>query len=205
MNKISVRVNAILLATVVFFAPAYAVENEQLEVTLVQQQDAVSSSEHVVWYKKRSTYIAAAAATAVVAYAIAVHKNKIVGPIALFTALFCAEKQITEDKDDNNSKNDISKIEHEKLGKQEINEPADKGQANDPIIEDKQLSAQNEQQVGTQNDQESTNSPVLETKTVVQGVVIGDKDNWLTDKMRELLSSARAREFLSSGLFGSEE
>lgn len=92
MNMISKKINAILLAAAIASAPAYAAEMQPTE-----QQDAERTS--VVWYKKRSTHlIAAVAATTIGLYALAVRKNKIAGPVALFTALFCGCKNAQEIK-----------------------------------------------------------------------------------------------------------
>ena len=92
MNTISKKINAIIFAAVVASAPVYASEMQTTE-----QQDTAETS--VVWYKKRSTHmVAAAAATAIGLYALAVRKNKIAGPVALFTALLCGSKNAQETK-----------------------------------------------------------------------------------------------------------
>lgn len=98
MNTISTRINVIFLATMVACAPVCASENQSVTI-VAEQQDPTNTQDSVVWYKKRSTHIMAAlAATAVGIYALAVRKNKIAGPMALFTALFCANKKAQEVK-----------------------------------------------------------------------------------------------------------
>jgi hypothetical protein len=89
---ISKKINAILLATVIASASAYAAEVQQTE-----QQDTAQTS--VIWYKKRSTHlVAAAAATVIGVYALAVRKNKIAGPVAWATTLFYGCKNAQEVK-----------------------------------------------------------------------------------------------------------
>jgi len=97
MNTISKKMNMMLLAAMVACAPVCAAENQSVTV-VAEQQDATNTQDSVVWYKKRSTHIMAAlAATAVGIYVLAVRKNKIAGPVALFT-LFCANKKAPEVK-----------------------------------------------------------------------------------------------------------
>jgi hypothetical protein len=102
---VSKRINAILLTTIVACAPVYAAENQPTEIASEQQDTAKTCDSSVVWYKKRSTHIVATvAATAIGLYALAVRKNKIAGPIALFTAIFCANKKAQEVKNPNEEK-----------------------------------------------------------------------------------------------------
>lgn len=102
MNTISTKINAILLATIVAIAPVCASEN-QSTIIVSEEQDMANTQDSVVWYKKCTTkhVIAGLAVTAIGLYALAIRKNKIAGPIALLTALFCAKKNIAEVKDGN--------------------------------------------------------------------------------------------------------
>ncbi len=107
MTTISKRINVLFLAMAIAFVPVYAdnadIYSEEIaqEYEDFQELNEVEDQKTDVWYKKHSRYIIAAAVTTIAVYALAVHKNKITGPIALLTALFCAEKTIDTPKTQN--------------------------------------------------------------------------------------------------------
>jgi hypothetical protein len=93
MNKINQQMYALLAVAIMsVVVPVQAMGNQ--DEIFVQQEIAMNSSQEspVVWYKKRSTKVAAVAVTtAAIAYAIAVRMGKVASPVTLFTALFCAQ------------------------------------------------------------------------------------------------------------------
>ena len=109
------QINAFMCALIIVCASICAQETQSVQVG---ESGESSAQKSVVWYKKRSTRIMAAlAATAVGIYALAVRHNKIAGPIALFTALFCCHKNMVENGNgdtakiiDNGAKNDTTTV-----------------------------------------------------------------------------------------------
>jgi hypothetical protein len=131
MNKTNKQYSAAMFAVMVAFAPAaYAIDNHN-ELGIEQ---ASTSPESVVWYKKESTQKIASGLViaAVVGYVIAVRMNKVSSPFALVTALFCsqvakgsvAEKSVNETKENKNTEDKPSVKPQDHHNKQTPSEPA---------------------------------------------------------------------------------
>lgn len=97
MNTISRQTKIYICALIIACMPVYSIKSDCAIIENIKKEDKKVD----VWYKKRSTHLIAAAGAVTVAalYALAVYKNKMMGPIALLAALYGAEKNI--EKTDN--------------------------------------------------------------------------------------------------------
>jgi hypothetical protein len=136
MNTFSTKINAMFFATVIMFAPISASENVSVEA---QQQTVIATQESVVWCKKRSTQVVAALAAATVGlYVLAVYKDKVASPAALFAALagMCSSKKNLVDIAENKETKTDAQVESNSNNEQEDTADVNSQDQQKPVVHD---------------------------------------------------------------------
>lgn len=151
MNMFSTKISAMFFATIIACAPISASENAS--IAALQQEDT-KTQETVVWYKKRSTQVVASlAAAAVGLYVLAVYKDKVASPAALFAGLFgakVAQGSTEVSTDEKKDVEDLQEMPKESDLSDETGDNQQETKSNEPKIADDVMSPQGEQEQNVQ-------------------------------------------------------